>query len=146
MVAVAVDDGAVVIAAVVGVGVMAAVVRHPSEQRALKRHGAGGAEQISDPGGGLKALVREIAVEADTCAHPDDEVAEDKGDDLHGVDGVGAKPENGGHRTGERKADQKRIVDSLLESGAAGKNAAWLDDSDRLAGTGDHHFAPSFSL
>ena len=134
MVAVAVDDRAVVIAAVVGVGVMAAVVGDPGEQRALKRHGADGAEQISDPGLGLKALVREIAVEADARAHADDEVAEDERDDLHDVDGVGAEPEDAGHGTGEGKADQKSVVDPLLECGATGNHAGrpdhragWLD-------------------
>jgi hypothetical protein len=39
VVAVAVDKRAVVVAAVIGVRVMAAVVGDPGEQRALKRHG-----------------------------------------------------------------------------------------------------------
>lgn len=123
MVAVAVDDGTVVVAAVVGVGVMAAVVGGPGQQRALERHGAGCAQEISDPGLGLKALVGEIAVEADAGAHSNDKVADDEGDDLHDVDGVGAEPKDAAHGTNEWKADQERIVDPLLQSGAAGNHA-----------------------
>ena len=76
-------------------------------------------------------------MEADARAHPDDEVAEDEGDHLHGVNGVRAKPEDAGHGAGERKADQEGIVDPLLESRTAGKDAAGLNDGDGLAGTGD---------
>jgi hypothetical protein len=57
VVAMAVDKRAVVIAAVVCVGMMAAVVSNPGEDGALKRHGTGCAQQIGDPRGGLKALV-----------------------------------------------------------------------------------------
>jgi hypothetical protein len=56
MVAVAVDERAVVVAAVVGVGVMAAVVGNPGQQRALKRHGAECAQHIGDPGAVSKLL------------------------------------------------------------------------------------------
>jgi hypothetical protein len=93
VVTVAVDDGTVGVAALVGLGVVAAVVGNPGEERALERHGAGGAEKIGDPGGSQEALVGEVAVEADAGAHANDEVAEDEGDDFDGVDGMGAEPE-----------------------------------------------------
>lgn len=85
-------------------------------------------------------------MKADARAHPHDEVADDEGDDLNGVDGVRAKPENAGHGTNEGKANQERVVNSLLESGTADQSAAWLDDNAGPAGTGDRQFARSNSV
>jgi hypothetical protein len=44
VVTVAIDDGTVGVSAVVGLGVVAAVVGNPGEERALEGHGAGGTE------------------------------------------------------------------------------------------------------
>jgi hypothetical protein len=78
-------------------------------------------------------------VKAYSGSHPYDEVADDECDHLHYVNGVDAKPENSGHGTYEGKADQERVVDSLLERSTTGKNAARLTYTGRLAGTGDRH-------
>ena len=59
VVAMAVNDGTMVIAAVVGVGVMAAVVGGPGEQRVWNDLEPRCAQHIGDPRLGLKALVRE---------------------------------------------------------------------------------------
>ncbi len=42
------------------------------------------------------------------------------------VDRVRTEPEDAGHGTGERKADQEGVVDPLLESGTAGNHAEGL--------------------
>ena len=119
VVTVAIDDGAVGVAAVVGLGVVAAMVGDPDQERALKGHGAGGAEKIGDPWVGLEALVRKVAMEADACAHADDEVADDEGDDLDGVDGMGVEPEQAAQGAGEGDANEEGIGDSLFaEQGA----------------------------
>jgi hypothetical protein len=67
--------------------------------------------------------VGKVAVEADTGAHADDEVAEDEGDNLDGVDGMGVEPEEAGHGTDVGDADEEGIVDFLLQSGPTGDNA-----------------------
>ena len=117
VVTVAIDDGTVGVAAVVGLGVVTAMVGDPDEERALEGHGAGGAEKIGDPGVGLEAFVRKVAVEADACAHADDEVAGDEGDDLDGVDGMGAEPEQAAEGAGEGDANEEGIGDSLFSAG-----------------------------
>ena len=136
VVTVAIDDGTVGVAAVVGLGVVAAVVGNPGEERALERHGAGGAEQIGDPGIGLEALVRKVAVEADAGAHANDEVADEESDDFDGVDGMGAEPEKAGHGTGEGDADEESVVDFLFEGGAPGDNTARGCDCSRAGAKG----------
>src|SRR5579863_8964552 len=85
-------------------------------------------------------------MEADARAHPDDEVAQDERHHFHDVDGVGAKPEDTGHGTRERKADQEGIVDSLLESHTPRKDATGLNNCGGLAGTGYRHSARSICL
>ena len=126
VIAVAIDERAVVVATVVGVGVMAPVIGRPGEQRALKRHGAESAQHIGDPGSGLKAFVREIAVEADARSHPNNEVPDSKRDNLNPVDGVCAKPEDARYRTGQGKADQESVIEPLLEASANGNHAGRL--------------------
>jgi hypothetical protein len=150
----AIDDGAVRISTPVRLGMMAPVVAHPGQDRALEGHRAGGAKQISDPGVGLKALVRKIAVKADTGPHPDNEVADEEGDDFHSMDGMGVEPEQAAHRTGEGDADENAIVDFLSQSGPPednascrpGGNASWGDDRYALLQWGDRHCARSISL
>jgi len=119
-----VDDGTVGVAAMVGLSVVAAVVGNPGKERALEGHGAGGAEEIGDPGVGLEALVGEVAVEADTGAHADNEVAEEEGDDFDDVNGMGAKPEKAGNGTGEGDANEEGVVDFLFEGGPTDDNAS----------------------
>ncbi len=67
-------------------------------------------------------------------------LADDEGDDLDSVDGMRAEPEDTGHGTGEGKTDEKRVVDPLLERGAAGDHAGRLNNGDGLARPGKCHF------
>lgn len=85
-------------------------------------------------------------MEADARAHSNDEVADDEGDDLDPVDRVVEEPEDGGHGTGERQADQEGVVDPLLESGTARNHAEGLANSGGLAGSGKGQFERSKSL
>jgi hypothetical protein len=119
----AIEDGTVRVSASVRLGVMAPVVANPGQDRALERHGAGRAEQISHPRIGLEALVRKIAVEADTGPHADNEVSDEEGDDLNPVEGMGAEPEDAGHGTGEGDTDENGVVDLLSQSGPPDDNA-----------------------
>jgi len=91
--AMAVYERAVVIAAVVCVGVMPSVIRHPGEQRTLKRHGAGCPEQVGEPWLCLKALVGEVAMKADARTHADNKVADDEGHGYNDMNWVRAEPE-----------------------------------------------------
>ena len=134
------------VAALVRLGVVAAVVGNPGQQRALERHGAGGTEQIGDPGRRQEALVGKVAVKADPGAHADDEVAEDEGDDFDGVDGMGMEPEEAAYGTGEGDADQEGIGDFLLERATAGDNASRGCDRYGLVQLGDSHCERSISL
>ena len=142
---VAVDDGTVRVAAVVSLGVVAQVVGNPGKERALEGHGAGGTEYIGDPWVGFETLVGKVAVEADTGAHADDEIAEDEGDDFDGVDGMGAEPEEAANRTGEGDADQEGVGDFLFQSAPAEDNAQWCCDRYGLGQRGDCHCARSIS-
>ena len=75
-------------------------------------------------------------MEADPRPHANDKITHNKCDQLYGVDGVGAEPEDTGHGACQRQADQEGVVDALLKSGAAGENPSGLGESDWRAGTG----------
>jgi hypothetical protein len=90
--------------------------------------------------------VRKIAVEADTGAHADDEVAEEEGDHFNNVNGMGVEPEEAGHGPDVGNADEEGIFDFLFESGPPGDNASWGCGRYWLGKWGDRHLARSIFL
>jgi hypothetical protein len=89
--------------------------------------------------------VGKVAVEADAGPHADNEIAEDEGDDLDGVDAMGVEPEEAAHGTRERDADQEAIVDFLFQRTPTGNNASWGCDRYGLLQPGSRHCEPSIS-
>src|ERR1017187_8024483 len=117
-----VDIGTVVVAAIVRMRVVSAVVGDPGQHRALKRHRSRRSQRIRHPRLGLEALVRKIAMKPDPRAHPDHEVADHKGHDLHPVNRVVVEPERTRQRTRHRNPDQEDVVNFLLPEGPPGQN------------------------
>ena len=103
--------------------VVLAVVGHPLGQRALHRHAAEDGEDGLQPGPGLEALVREVAVEADRRPERADDVEADEEGEVEPVEGDAPeeahrreKPE-GRHDDGDERHDLAQEARPLPDRG-----------------------------